>query len=88
MLFGTPKRGLNHEILNTMVEGQPNSGLLNDLIVDGDNESSPYLQALDCNFRTRFTFPESPILSFYERHTSRTAVGLLKSYKGAQADVH
>lgn len=58
-----------------MVKGHPNERLVHDLVVDGDNEGSPFLRALDTRFRAYFTFDDSPILSFYETHRSPTVVG-------------
>lgn len=66
MFFGVPNRGLENISLLSMVKGQPNQNLVDNLY-----QGSPYLSLLHERFFNRFIHEESQIICIYE--TSLTA---------------
>ena len=46
MFFGVPNLGLRQDQLKTIVSGQSNELLINNLVVDSEGEPSPYLKEL------------------------------------------
>lgn len=74
LLFGVPNKGLKHPLLVDIVKERPNAQLIQDLLVDEDGESKPFIKALDMRFQEKFTFQDAQVLSFFERHLSATAV--------------
>nr|KMM72211.1 hypothetical protein CPAG_08509 [Coccidioides posadasii RMSCC 3488] len=50
LLFGVPNLGLRNEQLSSIVKGQPNEGLIRDLVVDRDSEPSPFLKRISGQF--------------------------------------
>lgn len=72
MFFSVPNRGLNIDALRSMVEGQPNSRLVEDL----DPESLT-LRLLHREFSDHFRFEDSPIISIFETKRTKTVVVIL-----------
>jgi hypothetical protein len=66
--FGVPNKGLNNENLMSMVKGQRNENLVNDLRV-----GSPLLQLAYENFLRGFKYNDCWIVSFYETHDTQSA---------------
>lgn len=69
LLFSVPNRGLHIQALTSMVKGQPNSILVNDL-----DATSKCLHHLHQEFCDHFKFEDSPIVSIYETKLTRTVV--------------
>lgn len=69
LFFGVPNRGLNIEAMRSMVKGQPNSRLVEDL--DPESQCLPLLHEAFCY---HFKFEDSPIISIYETMRTRTVV--------------
>lgn len=67
LLFGVPNRGLDHKSLMSMVKGQPNEDLVNDL-----KQSSRFLNMLGQRFNKYFTLDDSKIICIYETKMTRT----------------
>jgi hypothetical protein len=55
-----------------MVEDQPNKNLVAALMVKEGSEPTDYLLRLHEDFQDSFNFPDSPVLSYCERHLSKT----------------
>jgi hypothetical protein len=74
VLLGVPNLGLRHPQLMTMVYGQPNEQFIHDLIVDGDEEPSPYLERLTRDFSDLCSKISPPfhIWSYFEDTKSPT----------------
>lgn len=74
MFLGVPNLGLRHEQLLTVVDGQPNEGLIRDLITDKDSEPSAYLRELTDKFvkASIEQKAEFEIVSYYETQESAT----------------
>jgi hypothetical protein len=66
-LFGVPNRGLNARNLKTLVRGQNNARLIEDL-----KEGSPLLLHIHHAFQNSFTYKDCLIVSFFETKDSRT----------------
>ncbi len=71
LLFGVPNDGLRHEVLRSIVQGQPGEALIRDLVVDTNGEPSPFLKRISADFSDRFN-GQLEVLSFYERKLSPT----------------
>ncbi|KAK2026075.1 ankyrin repeat-containing protein, partial [Colletotrichum zoysiae] len=71
LFFGVPNLGLRNEQLRTLVRGQPNEGLINDLLVDDDSEPSSYLKGLADQF-SETCRDYYRVVSFFERSLSPT----------------
>ncbi|KAL0632553.1 hypothetical protein Q9L58_008574 [Maublancomyces gigas] len=71
--FGVPNKGLENTHLIPMVDGQPNSHLVNDLCGE-----SQYLALLDQTFCPKFKFEDSKIISIYETMDTKT-VGVIRA---------
>lgn len=69
LLFGIPDRGLHIQALASMVNGRPNSILVNDL-----DTTSKCLHHLHQEFCDHFKFEDSPIVSIYETRLVRIVV--------------
>ena len=69
LLIGVPNRGMNIESLRPMVEGQPNTALLNSL-----ERATQLLRGQSEDFAKAFPFEDSEIICFYETKTSPTAI--------------
>ncbi len=67
--FGVPNKGLNNENMLSMVRGQNNEHLINDLRND-----SPLLLSLYQNFLRGFKYDDCSITSFYETRDTPTRV--------------
>jgi hypothetical protein len=76
VLLGVPNLGLRHQQLMTMVYGQPNEKFIHDLIVDGDEEPSPYLEKLTGDFSDLCSKISPPfnIWSYFEDTKSPTVL--------------
>ena len=72
MFFGVPNRGLNHTSLVSIVQGQPNEGLIRDLQVNEGSEQSSFLRGLCYDFEGIFHQSDSEIIDFYEDNFSDT----------------
>ena len=87
VFFDVPNLGLRQLQLQTMVAGQPNAQLVQDLVVDEDFEPSPYLRDLSRSFIecSKDQNPTYNILSYYERRLSPTVkvspLSLLSGYQ-------
>lgn len=73
-----PHWGLRNDCLKTIVEGKPNSRLIESIVVDSESEPSLYLDRLSNEFATCFN-AETRILSIYETRTSKTLVKVYTS---------
>ncbi|KAL4962580.1 uncharacterized protein BDV14DRAFT_178258 [Aspergillus stella-maris] len=71
LLFGVPNLGLRNEQLNSIVQGQPNKRLIQDLVVDDDSEPSPFLKRISDHF-ARCCADQYRVVSFFERKHSAT----------------
>ncbi|KAK2042669.1 hypothetical protein LZ31DRAFT_525790 [Colletotrichum somersetense] len=71
LFFGVPNLGLRNDQLMTMVHGQPNAGLIHDLIVDNDSEASTFLKRLADQF-SETCKGHYRVMSFFERMLSPT----------------
>jgi hypothetical protein len=76
VLLGVPNLGLRHQQLMTMVYGQPNEKFIHDLIVDRDEEPSPYLERLTSDFSDLCSKISPPfhIWSYFEDTKSPTVL--------------
>ena len=75
LFFGVPNLGLRHEQLRSITEGQSNKILVNDLIVDGDTETSNFLKRLSEQF-SDCCKSMYKVISFYElKHSPTVEVG-------------
>ena len=72
IFFGVPNLGLRNDQLRSMVKGQPNERLINDLVVDKDSEPSPFLSGLSRRFADCCKNQGYKVISFYERRESPT----------------
>jgi hypothetical protein len=72
LFFGVPNLGLRNDQLRSMVKGQPNERLINDLVVDKDSEPSPFLSSLSRRFADCSEDQGFKVISFYERKESPT----------------
>jgi hypothetical protein len=72
LFFGVPNLGLRNDQLGSMVKGQPNERLINDLVVDKDSEPSPFLSSLSRRFADCCKSQGFKVISFYERRESPT----------------
>jgi hypothetical protein len=90
IFFGVPNLGIRKEQLVTLLKGQPNDALITSLVMDDDTEPSDYLKSLNRSFLESFLFEDSPVISYYEKWTSKTvkvgvqmsrALGLLIFYR-------
>ncbi|KAK1982091.1 ankyrin repeat-containing protein, partial [Colletotrichum cereale] len=71
LFFGVPNLGLRNEQLRTLVRGQPNESLINDLLVDNDSEPSNCLKSLADHF-SETCRDYYQVVSFFERSLSPT----------------
>lgn len=69
LFFGVPNNGLSIESLRTMVDGQPNSRLIEDL-----DPRSTSLRLLHEAFSDYFRFEDSRIISIFETKETKTVV--------------
>jgi hypothetical protein len=72
LFFGVPNLGLRNDQLKSIVKGQPNERLINDLAVDKDSEPSPFLSSLSRRFADCCKNQGFEVISFYERRESPT----------------
>jgi hypothetical protein len=72
LFFGVPNLGLRNDQLRSIVKGQPNERLINDLAVDKDSEPSPFLSSLSRRFADCCKNQGFEVISFYERRESPT----------------
>ncbi|RDW65098.1 hypothetical protein BP6252_10749 [Coleophoma cylindrospora] len=72
IFFGVPNLGIRQEQLVTLLKGQPNYALIMSLVMDNDTEPSDYLKSLNRSFLESFLFDDSPVISYYERLSTRT----------------
>jgi hypothetical protein len=79
LFFGVPNLGLRNDQLRSMVKGQPNERLINDLVVDKDSEPSPFLSGLSRRFADCCKNQGYKVISFYERRESPTL--MVRSHK-------
>ncbi|KAK1589962.1 ankyrin repeat-containing protein, partial [Colletotrichum navitas] len=71
LFFGVPNLGLRNEQLRTLVRGQPNESLINDLLVDNDSEPPNCLKTLSDQF-SETCRDYYQVVSFFERSLSPT----------------
>ena len=71
MFFGVPNYGLRNEQLRSLVDGQANASLVNDLVLDNDMEPSTYLRRISNDF-SRCCKDRYQVVSFYELERSPT----------------
>nr|XP_036586253.1 ankyrin repeat-containing protein [Colletotrichum truncatum]KAF6796660.1 ankyrin repeat-containing protein [Colletotrichum truncatum] len=71
LFFGVPNLGLRNDQLRTLVEGQPNEALIQDLLVDNDSEPSTFLKRLADQF-SESCKNQYRVISFFERMLSPT----------------
>ncbi|KZL75278.1 ankyrin repeat-containing protein [Colletotrichum tofieldiae] len=71
IFFGVPNLGLRNEQLITLVRGQPNEPLVNDLLVDDDSEPSAFLKRLGDQF-SELCEGHCRVVNFYECRLSPT----------------
>ncbi|KFY69494.1 hypothetical protein V496_00200 [Pseudogymnoascus sp. VKM F-4515 (FW-2607)] len=73
LFFGVPNLGLRYETLRKIVSGQPNSQLIHDLLVNGESEATPFLEALNQNFIRCCKDQKPPfrIISYYEQKKTK-----------------
>lgn len=73
LFFGVPNLGLRYETLRKIVFGQPNSQLIHDLLVNGESEATPFLEALNQNFIRccKDQKPPFKIISYYEQKKTK-----------------
>lgn len=69
IFFGTPNRGLQIDTLRSMVKGQPNSRLVEDLV-----PRSKTLNEIHEVFCRYFSFNDAQIVSVYETQPTKTVV--------------
>lgn len=74
LLFGVPNLGMRNDQLRSIVKGQPNERLINDLVVDKDSEPSPFLSSLSRRFADCCMNQGFKVISFYERSESPTVM--------------
>lgn len=74
ILLGVPNLGLRHEQLMAVVQGRPNAGFINDLLVKTDGEASQFLSYLTREFMQLCRQQPEPwtIISYYELLQSST----------------
>ena len=72
VFFGVPNLGLRQKQLNTIVQGQPNSKLISDLVVDKHDEPSPFLKRISDDF-ARCCEGRYKVVTFFESQLSSTA---------------
>jgi hypothetical protein len=72
IFFGVPNLGIRREQLVTLLKGKPNDALITSLVLDNDTEPSAYLNSLNKSFLESFLFDDSPVISYYERLSSKT----------------
>ena len=81
IFFGVPNLGIRKEQLMTLLKGKPNDALITSLVMDNDTEPSAYLKSLNRSFQESFLFEDSPVISYYERLSSKTVkVGVQMSW--------
>lgn len=73
LFFGVPNLGLRNEQLKTIVQGQPNKALIDDLLVDNDSEPSTSLKRLANQF-SKSCKGYYRVVTFFERTLSPTLV--------------
>ncbi|KAJ5887721.1 hypothetical protein N7495_007762 [Penicillium taxi] len=71
LFFGVPNLGLRNEQLRTLVQGQPNKALIDDLLVDNDSEPSTFLKRLADQFSDSCK-DYYHVVTFFERTLSPT----------------
>ncbi|KAJ5900022.1 hypothetical protein N7495_004766 [Penicillium taxi] len=71
LFFGVPNLGLRNEQLRTIVQGQPNKALIDDLLVDNDSEPSTFLKRLSDQF-SESCKGHYRVVTFFERILSPT----------------
>ncbi|KAJ6102456.1 hypothetical protein N7486_004883 [Penicillium sp. IBT 16267x] len=71
LFFGVPNLGLRNEQLRTLVQGQPNKALVDDLLVDNDSEPSTFLKRLADQF-SESCKGYYRVVTFFERTLSPT----------------
>lgn len=71
LFFGVPNLGLRNEQLKSIVKGQPNEGLIRDLVVDKDSEPCTFLRRILDEFSRCCKGPYE-VISFFERRSSPT----------------
>lgn len=76
LFMGVPNLGLRHRQLLTVVDGAPNQGFINDLVVGSDSEASQFLSYLTGEFSDldRKRVRPFEIISYYETQTTPTLV--------------
>jgi len=76
VLMGVPNHGLQHEQLQTVVEGQPNKGFIQDLRVQSCGQASHFLDDLTSEFSDLDKQRQPPfvIISYYETKDSPTVM--------------
>ncbi len=72
VFLGVPNLGLRYEELRAMVKGQPNQGLIDDLVVDKESEAPHYLTKLNEKFIQTCKEQKFKIVSYYETKLSDT----------------
>ncbi|POR38318.1 Uncharacterized protein TPAR_01489 [Tolypocladium paradoxum] len=71
LFFGVPNLGLRNDQLRTLVQGQPNQALIDDLLVDNDSEASNFLTRLATQF-SESCKGYYRVVTFFERVRSKT----------------
>ncbi|KAH7016248.1 ankyrin repeat-containing protein, partial [Microdochium trichocladiopsis] len=71
LFFGVPNLGLRNDQLRTLVQGQPNQALIDDLLVDNDSEPSTFLKTLAEQF-SESCKGSYRVVTFFERALSPT----------------
>ncbi|KAJ5894279.1 hypothetical protein N7495_005970 [Penicillium taxi] len=71
LFFGVPNLGLRNEQLRTLVQGQPNKALIDNLLVDNDSEPSTFLKRLADQF-SESCKDYYHVVTFFERTLSPT----------------
>jgi hypothetical protein len=74
LFFGVPNLGMRSDQLRSIVKGQPNERLINDLVVDKDAEPSTFLSSLSRRFADCCKSQCFKVISFYERRESPTLI--------------
>ena len=74
LLFGVPNLGMRNDQLRSIVKGQPNKRLINDLVIDKDCEPSSFLSSLSRRFADYCLNQGFEVISFYERSESPTVI--------------
>jgi hypothetical protein len=69
LFFGVPNLGLRYNQLRTIVKGQPNQALIDNLVVDNESEPSAFLRRIGDEFAS-VCKGRYKIVSFFERKYS------------------